>query len=891
MTCATCAKTVEKSLANLNGVLKADVNLATETASVELMPGNVDLKTVKKAIQEAGYDVVFAHTTVKIEGMTCAMCVKTIENALKKLDGIIEVSVNLGTEKAHIVYNPEELGLVDFKKAIESAGYKYLGTEEKPLEEEETRKKELKSRLIRIIIGFVFGILLMLMGYLKLTLPFEKSLLMLLVATPPFIYVSLPIFRAGFRALKIGTLNMDVMYSMGIGVAYISSLLGTFNLVLTRDFLFYDTALLLASFLSLGRFLEARAKGKTSEAIKKLVGLRPKTAHRLKIENLEIEVLHTKGCAYYIRALKELNKALKTLGLDDKAVKIKKVKESEIENIIFPGSPTIWVNGRDLESKQESFSGCRIYKWKDKYFEYPPEELILEKIIQFLSEEEVELEKVEPGDILFVKPGEKIPVDGTVLSGESYVDESMITGEPLPRLKKRGDKVIGGTLNKNGVLVFKAEKVGKDTLLSQIISLVEEAQSSRPAIQRVADRVVSYFIPVVLAIALLSFTVWYLVLGKLLLFSLTTLISVLVIACPCALGLATPTAVTTGIGRGAELGILIRNGEALEISHKLSTVILDKTGTLTLGKPTVTDIIPYGIDEDVLLKIAASVEKNSEHPLAESIVNKAKEKNIELVPVQSFEMVEGRGVRAKILEEEILIGSKNFIQSENISLPGNVRHDVEELEQQARTIVIVSQKEKILGILGISDPVKPNAKKAVNLLKKMGLNVIMLTGDNKKTAEVIGHELDIDRVIAEVLPQDKAKVVKDLQKEGEIVAFVGDGINDAPALAQADVGIAIGGGTDVAIESGDIVLMKDDPMDVVLAIDLSKKVMSRIKGNLFWAFAYNSILIPVAAGVLYPPFGITFRPEFAGFAMAMSSVTVVSLSLLLKRYKPKFSQV
>ena len=473
MTCATCAKTVEKSLANLNNVLKANVNLATETASVELILGNVDLKTVKKAIQEAGY--------------------------------------------------------------------------------EETRKKELKSRLIRIIIGFVFGILLMLMGYLKLTLP-------------------------------------------------------------------------------------------------------------------------------------------------------------------------------------------------------------------FLSEEDVELEKVEPGDILFVKPGEKMPVDGTVLSGESYVDESMITGEPLPRLKKRGDKVIGGTLNKNGALVFKAEKVGKDTLLSQIISLVEEAQSSRPAIQRVADRVVSYFIPVVLAIALLSFTVWYLVLGKPLLFSLTTLISVLVIACPCALGLATPTAVTTGIGRGAELGILIRNGEALEISRKLSTVILDKTGTLTLGKPTVTDIIPYGIDEDVLLKIAASVEKNSEHPLAESIVNKAKEKNIELVPVQSFETVEGRGVKAKILEEEILIGSKNFIQSENISLPENVRHDIEELEQQARTIVIVSQKDTILGILGISDPIKPNAKKAVNLLKKMGLNVIMLTGDNKKTAEVIGHELDIDRVIAEVLPQDKAKVVKDLQK-------------------------------------------------------------------------------------------------------------------------------
>lgn len=312
------------------------------------------------------------------------------------------------------------------------------------------------------------------------------------------------------------------------------------------------------------------------------------------------------------------------MGLDDKAVKIKEVKESEIKNIIFPGSPTILVNGRDLEGKQESFSGCRIYKWKDKYFEYPLEELILEKIIHFLSEEDIELEKVEPGDILFVKPEEKIPLDGTVLSGESYVDESMITGEPLPRLKKRGDKVIGGTLDKNSVLVFKAERVGKDTLLSQIISLVEEAQSSRPAIQRVADKVVSYFIPVVLAIAILSFTVWYLVLGKPLLFSLTTLIAVLVIACPCALGLATPTAVTTGIGRGAELGILIRNGEALEVSHKLSTVIMDKTGTLTLGKPTVTDTIPYGIKEDVLLKIAASVEKNSEHPLAESIVNKTK---------------------------------------------------------------------------------------------------------------------------------------------------------------------------------------------------------------------------------------------------------------------------
>ncbi|NQE55001.1 putative copper-exporting P-type ATPase A [ANME-1 cluster archaeon GoMg3.2] len=569
---------------------------------------------------------------------------------------------------------------------------------------------------------------------------------------------------------------------MGIGVAFVSSLLATSG-ILTEEFLFYDTALILASFLTIGRYMEARAKGRTSEAIKKLVGLQPKTA----------TVIH-----------------------DNREIKIP-------------------------------------------------------------------IEDVQIDDIVVVKPGDKIPVDGEVVGGASYVDESMISGEPIPTLKSKGDNVIGGTLNKNGVIRFQAAKIGRDTVLSQIILLVEEAQGSRPPVQRIADKAVSYFIPVVLTIAILSFVVWYFIIGNTLLFALTALISVLVIACPCALGLATPTAVTVGVGRGAELGVLIKNGEALEISEKLTTIVFDKTGTLTRGKPEVTDIISIGTDDSKLLRLAASVEKNSQHPLADAIVQRAQ--GIELVESEGFDTFGGKGVTAKVEGKEVLIGNRILFNERNISYL-EVEEKIVQLEEEGKTVILIAIDNVVGGIIAIADTLKERTKDAIEEFKEMKFNVVMITGDNARTAHSIAEQIGIQNVLAEVLPQDKANEVKKLQERGAVVAFVGDGINDAPALAQADVGIAIGSGTDIAIESGEIVLIKDDLIDAVAAVQLGRKVMSRIKLNIFWAFAYNAALIPVAAGILYPFFNITFKPELAGLAMAMSSVTVVSLSLLLKRYVP-----
>ncbi|MBU0568542.1 heavy metal translocating P-type ATPase [bacterium] len=725
---------------------------------------------------------------LKIAGITCAICVKTIENALNKLDGVTRVNVNLGAEKAHITYNPGMATVAEMKKAIEEAGYQYLGIEGEEREDLERtiRERDLREKRNRIIVGFAVGLPLMILMHVPLHLPFSLSYLMLLVSAPAFIYISHPIFAAAYRSLKHRSLNMDVMYSMGIGVAFSASLLGTFEIILSREFLFYETAVLLATFLTLGRYLEARAKGKTSEAIKKLMGLRPKTA----------------------------------------------------------------------------------------------------TVIQSDKETEIPIEDVQIDDVVIVKPGEKMPVDGEVVSGESFVDESMITGEPIPSLKKKGDNVVGGTINKNSVIKFRATKIGKDTVLSQIIRLVQEAQGSRPPIQRIADKVVSYFIPAVLAVAILSFGLWYLILGSTLLFALTCLISVLVIACPCALGLATPTAVTVGVGRGAELGLLIKNGQAIEVSEKLTTIIFDKTGTLTRGKPEVTDIIGIGIEDRKLLEFAAGVEKNSSHPLAEAVVRKAEEEGVKLKEGESFDTFGGKGVVAKIDGQEVLIGNRTLFKERAISYPEEVEERIVQLENEAKTVMLIALDNEMGGMIAIADTLKETTKEAIKELKKMGLKVVMITGDNIRTAKAIAGQIGIDDILAQVLPQDKARQTKKLQERGEVVAFVGDGINDAPALAQADVGMALGSGTDVAIESGEIVLIKDDLMDVVAAIQLSRKVMQRIKQNLFWAFAYNTALIPVAAGLLYPFFGITFRPELAGLAMAMSSVTVVSLSLMLKRYVP-----
>ncbi|MCQ8902767.1 MAG: heavy metal translocating P-type ATPase [Methanothrix sp.] len=787
MTCATCASTIESALRE-KGVESASVNLGSETALVEYDPARLKLSELESAIRDAGYDVINERATVKVGGMVCATCESTVADAIREIDGVSDVTVNLGTEKAYVTYNPRVVSLEDIRRAIEGAGYQYLGVvgEESESLEAEIRARDLRERMRKIIVGFGASALLMALMYLA-PMTHTMSIVMMCVATPAFVYVGSGIFRAAHRALRNRNLNMDVMYSMGTGVAFVSSVLSTFG-VLSHDFIFYETAVMLASFLNLGRYLETRAKWRTSDAIKKLVALQPRTA-------------------------------------------------------------TLIVDG---------------------------------------SEKEIPAEMIKPGDIILIRPGDRVPADGEIIDGEGYVDESMISGEPLPVLKKPGSQVIGGTLNKNAALKMRAMRVGRETFLAQIIDLVDKAQGSRPEIQRLADRVVSVFIPIVLSIAMLSFLAWYF-LGRsylpedrILMFSLSSMISVLVVACPCALGLATPTAVTVGIGRGAELGILIKSGEALEVSDKLTTVVFDKTGTLTVGRPEVTEIM----GDEQMLRLAASVESRSEHPLGEAIVRRAISEGVDIPEVRDFYAFPGMGVFGRVDGLEVAVGNRSFISERGTRIPDDMLGRARALEELGQTVLFVSVAGAAAGAVAISDAIKDSAKAAVEKLRGMGLDVVMITGDNIRSARSVAEQIGIEEVHAEVLPQEKASEVRKLQEAGKTVAFVGDGINDAPALAQADLGIAIGSGTDVAIEAGEIVLIRDDLMDVVRGIQLSRKVMSRIKQNIFWAFAYNSALIPVAAGVLYPGFGIVFRPELAGLAMALSSVTVVSLSLMLKRYIP-----
>jgi len=788
MGCASCALKIEKSLNELDGVESASVNLGTEEATVNYDPDKLRITDLTGTVEEAGYEVVYDKITIKVGSMSCAMCVKAIEDGLNKLDGVSDVNVNLASEKAYITYNPAMVSVKDFRNTIIDLGYDYLGVEGEETQdlEEELIEKDLKGKRNRIIVAFGFAIPIMVLMFSNIMTPIPMTYLFLVISILPFIYVSYPIFSAAYRSLKNRNLDMDVMYSMGIGVAYVSSVLGTFNILLTPEFMFYETALMLAGFLMLGRYLETRAKGRTSTAIKTLVGMQAKTA-------------------------------------------------------------TVVRDGVEVQ---------------------------------------ISVEDVEVGDIIVVKPGEKIPADGIVVSGESYVDESAITGEPIPVIKNKGKNIVGGTINKNGTLNFKTTKVGKDTVLAQIIKLVETAQGSKPPVQKIADKAVTYFIPTVLTIAIVSFVVWYLLLGSTLLFGLTVLISILVVACPCALGLATPTAITVGLGRGAELGILIKNGDALEISEKLTTILFDKTGTLTKGRPEVTDLIVLEMDSNEFLTYAASVESRSEHPLADAIVRNATEKNLILSKVDEFNSFGGKGVKAVVNMKQIIIGNRSLFRENNIEISNEIETKILEFENKGKTVILVGISNTLAGIIAVADTIKPSTSNAISELKKMGLKIAMITGDNDRTARAIASQVGITDVISEVLPQDKSAEVKRLQDVGEVVSFVGDGINDAPALAQADVGIALGSGTDVAIESGDIVLIKDDIMDSVAGVQLSKKVISRVKQNLFWAFAYNVVLIPVAAGILYAPFGILFRPEYAGFTMAISSVTVVSLSLMLKGYLP-----
>lgn len=719
------------------------------------------------------------------------MCARSITTVLSKSEGIYKADVNLVLECVDVIYNPNFITIDDMADKINSIGFTYLGLKEfnkiNP-SIEKARQDSLNSKRNRVIVGFLFSIPLMILMLGNIMLPIPMSYFMLIVTIIPFIYVTCPIFKSNLNALKVHNLNMDVMYALGIGVAYISSILGTFQIVLTPDFLFYETSLMLGSFLMLGKWLEEKAKGNTTNAIDKLMNLQVKTA--------------------------------------------------TLEKII-DGKPT---------TQTES----------------------IENIIQ--------------GNIIIVKPGEHIPLDGIVINGKSHVNESFVTGESNAILKKENDKVIGGSINEDGMLKFKVTHTGNETVLSQIIQLVQDAQSSKPPIQRQADKIVTIFIPTLLTIASISFIIWNFIFKSTLLFSLTIFISVLVVACPCSLGLATPTAVTVGIGRAAEFGILIKNGEVLEISKDIDTVLLDKTGTITQGQLTVTDFINYSkISDNELLKIVSSIEQYSQHPISTAIINYTNKKNITQDITTDFKIHDGKGISGIINNKEIYIGNEKILE---ITLPDNIKKEYNRLQKEMKTTLIIMYDNKIQGILAVTDDIKPNSKKAINQFKEMNLDVTMITGDNKLTAQNIAKNINIDTVISEVMPQDKSKKVKQLQEEGHIVAFIGDGINDAPALAQSDVGIAIGGGTDIAMDAGDIILVNGDLIDSIGAIQLSNKVMIRIYQNLFWAFAYNIILIPIAAGILIP-WNILFKPEYSALAMALSSVTVVTLSLMLKTYTPQ----
>ncbi len=789
MTCAMCVKTIEAALRDLEGVKDATVNLGAETVLVKFDESEVGLNQIIKAIEDVGYTVVRERKDVvlKIGGMTCAMCVKTIEAALKELPGLLDASVNLGTETARVSYDPSVVDIEDIRKAVESVGYQFIGVEGEETHdvERELREKALKDMKRKLAVAWGIGIALfasMQVYRFGFEIPYLMPLQFVL-STVAIAYAGRGIFGKAIASLKHRNLSMEVMYSIGIGSAYLASVLATVGII-QEEFNFYEASVLLMAFLLLGRYLETRAKGRTSEAIKKLMGLQAKKA-------------------------------------------------------------TVLRDGEEIE---------------------------------------VPISEVKVGDVVIVRPGERIPVDGIVLEGESYVDESMITGEPVPNMKKKGDEVIGGTINRNSALKIEAKRVGRDTVLAQIIRLVEEAQNTKPPIQRLADKIVTYFIPAVLTIALLSFAYWYFVAGEPLLFAFTTLLSVLVIACPCAFGLATPTALTVGMGKGAEMGVLIKNGEVLEIARKATVVLFDKTGTLTKGQPEVTDVIAFGMGEEELLKLVASAERRSEHPLGEAVVRKAEELGLELEESEEFEAITGKGVRAVVGGREVLAGNRKLMVERSIEVSG-IEETLRRLENEAKTAVIVAVDGKIAGVFGIADTIKENAKEAIDELHRMGKKVGMITGDNRRTAEAIGKALGVDYILAEVLPGEKANEVKKLQERGEIVVFVGDGINDAPALAQADIGIAVGNATDIAMESGDIVLMRNDPLDVVRAIKLSQKTLGKIKQNIFWAMFYNTMLIPFAAGLAFVLFGIEFRPEWAAGAMSISSVSVVTNSLLLKRAK------
>ena len=799
MTCANCSLTVERNLKRMEGVTEASVNLATEKASISFDPASVTEGQFLALIRDIGYDVPTAKAELPVTGMTCANCARTIERALGRLGGVVAVDANYATERASVEYLPGVVSLVTIQQAIRDAGYDVIVAAEGEAPEDverAAREAEIQSQTRKFWVGVVFTLPLFLLSMgrdfgLLGAWAHEAwvNWLFLALATPVQFYVGWDYYVGGFKSLRAGSANMDVLVAMGSSTAYLYSLAVLLFSGLGGH-VYFETSAMIITLIKLGKMLEARAKGRTSEAIKKLMGLRPKTA----------------------------------------------------------------------------------------------------RVIRDGAETEVSVESVLLGDVVVVRPGERLPVDGIVLEGRSAVDESMLTGESLPVDRGPGDEVVGATINKQGLLKYEATRVGAQTALAQIIRLVEEAQGSKAPIQRLADRISGVFVPVVIGLALITFLAW-LIFGDVgFTQSMIYMVAVLVIACPCALGLATPTAIMVGTGKGAEQGILFKNSEALERAHEMGTVVLDKTGTITKGEPSVTDVVA-AVDGDVdsgavrdnLLQLAASAELGSEHPIGKSIVLAAQQQGLELSEPESFEAVAGQGIAATVGGRQVLVGSELLLQNYGADLNG-LHGAMERLEDEAKTAMMVAVDGRAAGLVAVADTVKEGSSEAIRHMKEMGLTVVMITGDNQRTAEAIGTQVGLQRVIARVLPGEKARQVKALQEEsGSVVGMVGDGINDAPALAQADVGIALGTGTDVAMAAADVTLMSGDLRGVPRSIALSRATMRTIKQNLFWAFFYNVILIPLAAGAFYPWLGIRLHPVIAAAAMALSSIFVVTNSLRLRR--------
>lgn len=799
MSCSACANRIERVVNKLDGVEKGSVNFAAETLALEYNEEKVKLDEVEAAIEKAGFKVKknIKDYTFKVEGMTCSACANRVEKVTQKIEGVESASVNFATEQLTVKLDADLASYGQIKSAVEKAGFQLI-SESDTVQPQEKKRDEATKLLTRFIVSLIFAIPLLIisMGHMvgmplphiidPMMNPLNFAMIQL-VLTLPVVVAGYKFYQVGIKNLIQLSPNMDSLIAIGTLTAFFYSVFGIYKIiqgdVSYAMHLYFESAAVILTLITLGKYLEAVSKGKTSQAIKALMGLAPKTA-------------------------------------------------------------MIERNGRELE---------------------------------------VPIEEVVVGDIVLVRPGEKLPVDGEVVEGSTAIDESMLTGESIPVEKTVGSLVIGASLNKTGFIKYRATKVGRDTALAQIVKLVEDAQGSKAPIAKMADIISAYFVPIVIGLAILSSITWVLA-GESGVFALSIFISVLVIACPCALGLATPTAIMVGTGKGAEYGVLIKGGEALETTHKLTTIVFDKTGTITEGKPKVTDIITTTLSEEQLLRYAASAEKGSEHPLGEAIIRAATDRGYSLSELESFNAIAGHGIEVKIEGKQILLGNKKLMIEKTIDVtPLSKASD--QLAYDGKTPMYMAIDGQLAGIIAVADTVKESSKKAIETLHNMGMKVAMITGDNQKTADAIARQVGIDLVLAEVLPADKANEVKKLQASGEKVGMVGDGINDAPALAQADIGIAIGSGTDVAIESADIVLMKSDLMDVSTAIKLSHATIRNIKENLFWAFAYNVLGIPIAMGVLHLFGGPLLNPMIAAAAMSLSSVSVLLNALRLRRFK------